>query len=81
MRSFVKIKPSRNGKITLWFIDIGKSCLSHKFFTSLICLLMLLAKIKFSGKFLNLQYRPMLEISVLITLASRERSGESVLMH
>ena len=23
MRSFVKIKPSRNGKITLSFIDIG----------------------------------------------------------
>ena len=29
MRSFVKIKPSRNGKITLSFIDIGKSCLSR----------------------------------------------------
>ena len=25
MRSFVKIKPSRNDKITLSFIDIGKS--------------------------------------------------------
>ena len=30
MRSFVKIKPSRNGKITLSFIDIGKSCLTVK---------------------------------------------------
>ena len=29
MRSFVKIKPSRNGKITLSFIDIGKSRIFH----------------------------------------------------
>ena len=56
MRIFVKIKPSRNGKITLSFIDIGKSCLSREFFTSLMCLLMLFAKIKFSRKFPNLQY-------------------------
>ena len=56
MQSFVKIKPSRNGKIALLFIDIGKSCISHEFFTSLICLLMLFAKIKLSQKFLNLQY-------------------------
>ena len=56
MRSFVKMKPSRNGQITLSFIDIGKSCLSREFFTSLICLLMLFAKIKISRKFLNLQY-------------------------
>ena len=45
MRSFVKIKPSRNGEITLSFIDIGKSCLIREFFTSLICLLILFAKI------------------------------------
>ena len=32
MRSFVEIKPSRNDKITLSFIDIGKSCLSRNFF-------------------------------------------------
>ena len=38
MRSFVKINPSRNDKITLSFIDIGISCLSREFFTSLICL-------------------------------------------
>ena len=44
MRSFVKIKPSRNGKTT------------REFFTSLICLLMLFATIKFSRKFQNLQY-------------------------
>ena len=56
MRSFVKIKPSRNGKITLSFIDIGITCLSREFFTSLICLLMLFAEIKFSRKFPNLQY-------------------------
>ena len=56
MRSFVKINPSRNGKITRSFIDIGKSCLSRDFFTSLICLLMLFAIIKFSRKFPNLQY-------------------------
>ena len=48
MQSFTKIKPSRNGKITLSFIYIGKSCLNREFFTSLICLLMLFAKIKFS---------------------------------
>ena len=34
----MKKKKSRNGKITLSFIDIGKSCLSREFFTSLICL-------------------------------------------
>ena len=45
MQSFVKIKPSRNGKITISFIDIGKSCLSHEFFTSPICLLVLFSKI------------------------------------
>ena len=41
----MKIKPSRNGKITLSFIDIGKSCLNRGFFTSLVCLLKLFAKI------------------------------------
>ena len=56
MRSFVKKKPLRNGKITLSFIDIGKPCLSREFFTSLIRLLILFAKIKFSRKFPNLQY-------------------------
>ena len=48
----MKIKPSRNGEITLSFIDIGKSCLNREFFTSLMCLLML----KFSRKFPNLHY-------------------------
>ena len=32
MRSFVKIKLSRNGKITLSFIDIGESCHNRDFF-------------------------------------------------
>ena len=45
MRSFMKIKPLQNGKISLSFIDIGKSCLIHEFLTSLICHLMLFAKI------------------------------------
>ena len=34
MRSFVKIKSSRNGEITLSFTDKGKSCRSRKFLTS-----------------------------------------------
>ena len=39
-RSFMKIKSSQNGEITLLFTDIGKSCPSHKFLTSQIYLLM-----------------------------------------
>ena len=53
---FREIKSSRNGKITLSFTDIGKSYLSLNFLTSQICLLTLLAKIKFLRKFPNLQY-------------------------
>ena len=41
---FRENKPSRNGKITLSFIDIGEPCLSGEFFTSLICRLILFAK-------------------------------------
>ena len=51
LRSFVKIKSSRKGEITLSFTDMSKSCP----FASQVCLLMLFAKIKFSRKFLNLQ--------------------------
>ena len=51
----MKIKPSQNGKITLSFTVTGKSCLSPKVWTPLICLLRLFANIKFSWKFLNLQ--------------------------
>ena len=50
MRSFVKIKSSRNGEITLSFTDIGKSCLSCKLLTLQICLLMLFAKNKILAK-------------------------------
>ena len=56
MQSFVKIKPSRIGDITLLFTDIGKSCSVQDFYTSQMCLLTLFAKIKFSRKFPNLQY-------------------------
>ena len=41
---FAIIKPSRNDEITRSFIDIGKTCLSHEFLTSQICLLTLCAK-------------------------------------
>ena len=41
---------------SLPFIDVGKSCSSREFLTSQICLLPLFTKVKFSGKFLNLQY-------------------------
>ena len=50
---FVKIRPSRNGEITLSFTYKDKSCIS---LTSQICLLRPFAKIKFSRKFPNLQY-------------------------
>ena len=41
---FAKIKSSRNGKITLLFTNIDKSCLSCEFLTLQICLLRLFAK-------------------------------------
>ena len=44
---FVKIKSSWNAEITLSFTDISKSCHSHEFFASQMCLLRLFAKIKF----------------------------------
>ena len=56
MRSFVKIKSSQMGKITLSFTNIGKPLSCHEFLTSKIGVLMLFAKIKFSRKFPNLQY-------------------------
>ena len=37
MPSFMKIKPSWNGEITLSFADIGKSYTSHDFLMSQIC--------------------------------------------
>ena len=52
----MKIKSSRNGEITMSTTDIGKSYPSREIFRSLVCLLTLFAKIKFSRKFLDLQY-------------------------
>ena len=52
----MKIKSSQNGEINMLLIEIGKSCPSCKFLTSLICLLLLFAKIKFSRKFPDVQY-------------------------
>ena len=48
-------KSSRNGKITLSFTDLGKSCPSHEILTTKICLLTLFAKMRFSLKFPDLQ--------------------------
>ena len=56
MRSFVKIKFSRNGEITLSTTDIGKSNHSREIFRSQVCLLTLFAKVKLSQKFPDLQY-------------------------
>ena len=55
MQSFVKIKSSRNGEITLSLTDIEKSCPSREYLALQICLLTLFAKIKFSQKFPDLQ--------------------------
>ena len=56
MRSFVKIKSSRNAAITLSFTNMRKSWPSREFLASQICLLTLFAKIKFSRRFPDLQY-------------------------
>ena len=56
MRSFAKIKPSQNGEITLRFTNVRKSCSSRESLTLQIFILALVAKIKFSRKFLNFQY-------------------------
>ena len=56
MRSFMKIKSSRNRETTHLITDTGKSCPSCKFLTSPVCLLTLFAKIKFSRKFPDLGY-------------------------
>ena len=77
MRSFVKIKSSRNDKITLSFIGLGKPCLGLEFFTSLIGLLMPFAKIKFSRKFPNLQYCFVFAISSAANLGTRLNGGVS----
>ena len=48
LRSFVKIIPLQNGKISLMITDVDKSCPSCEFLTWQICLLTVFAKIKFS---------------------------------
>ena len=50
MRSFVKIKCSQNGEITLSFTDIVKSCSSCKCLGSQICYLTLFPKNKILAK-------------------------------
>ena len=55
MRSFVKIKPSRNSEITLSSTGKGKTCHIRNLLASQVCLLTLFAKIKLSRKFLDLQ--------------------------
>ena len=55
MRSFVKIKSSQNGEVTLLFTDIGKSCLSREFLMSLICFFNANRKNKILAKIFNLQ--------------------------
>ena len=54
----VKVKPSRNGQITLLFTDVfvGKSCPSNEILTWQMSILTLFAKIKFLLEFPNLQY-------------------------
>ena len=53
MRSFAKIKSSRNAEITLSFTNIHKSWPYHEFLASQICLLTLFAKVKYLRKFPN----------------------------
>ena len=77
MRSFVKIKSSRNGEIILPFTDICKSCHSRDFFTSQICLLTLFAKIKFSRKFLILQYFCTFSVTVSSVTAKKNKKNFS----
>ena len=76
MRSFLKIKPSRNGKVILSFTDIGISCPSSEFLTSQICL-NAISKNKILTKCSGFTvYEPEHEILELITLFSSEASGK-----
>ena len=80
MRSFVEIKSSHDGEITLSITDIGKACHSPEFQMSLICLLTLFAKIKFWRKnpriysmFSMTRYRSkVLLVAILIPLCDLE---------
>ena len=55
MRSFVKIKSSRNSEFSLSISDIGKSYIITKFFDRKFVFLPLFAKIKFSRNFTDLE--------------------------
>ena len=50
MRSFVKIKSSRNAEITLSFPDVCKSCPSREFLESQMCLLIAIPENKILAK-------------------------------
>ena len=63
--SFVKIKSSRNAKITKLNTDIGKLYTSCEFLASQICISTLFAKIKFSLKFPDLQYSLSLQCDLM----------------
>ena len=54
---FVKIKSSRNGKITLSFIYLGKPWPSREILMSQLCLLTVFTKVKVSRKFPDLRYQ------------------------
>ena len=68
MRSFVKIRSSQNGEITLSTTDIGKSYPSHEIFRLQVCLLTLFAKIKFRR---NFQIYSMCHVKTQISLGSQ----------
>ena len=51
MRTFMKIKASQNGEITVLFTDVSNSCPSREFLMSQICLLTLLAKSNYCENF------------------------------
>ena len=70
MRSFVKMKLSRYGEITLSFTDIGKSFLFHEFLASQICFLKLFAKKKNSREIFQI-YTSLTKASVPIMLSER----------
>ena len=56
MRSFVKLNPTQNGKITLSFTEMGISCPSHEFLISQICFFNAIRENKILTKIANLQY-------------------------
>ena len=80
MRSFVKIKSSRNGEILLSFTNAGKSCPSCEFLMWQICLLMVFAKIfKFTVCSGTLPWA--FDDVLLCVCVSREGSDETAQMY